>query len=288
MGRVADPSVTDPTGARNVATVASKEVRDAFRNRWFLLDAGAFVVLALGLSSLGLTGGGLAGLAGFGRTAAALVNLVLLIVPLMGLSVGALSIAGERERGTLATLLAQPLTPAEVFAGKWCGLSAALTVTIGVGFGLPGLVIAASGTGESADAYLVLAGLALLLALVGLALGTLISVIARSTAIAIGLAIGCWLTLVFLGDLGILGAGLAMNLSAGQLLLLSLVNPLTAFRVAAILTTGASAETLGPSGLLLTHVLGAWLLPSLVGLLLLWAFLPIVVGYRLFTEGDAL
>ena len=85
---------------QNVATLLQKELRDSLRNRWFVLYTVAFTVLALGLSFLALSGAGVVGFAGFGRTAASLINLVLLIVPLMALTVGAQSLAAERERGT--------------------------------------------------------------------------------------------------------------------------------------------------------------------------------------------
>ena len=70
-------------------TLAQKELRDALRNRWFLLYTVAFAVLALAFSYLALAGAGMVGFAGFGRTAASLINLVLLIMPLMALTIGA-------------------------------------------------------------------------------------------------------------------------------------------------------------------------------------------------------
>ena len=56
-------------------------------------------------------------------------ELVLLVVPLMGLSLGALGLAAERERGTLDYLLAQPVSRAEIFLGKYVGLAAAMLAT---------------------------------------------------------------------------------------------------------------------------------------------------------------
>ena len=82
--------MSDP---RNVAIVAAKELRDAVRNRWFLLYAGIFTVLSVALSFLSSLGAAAYGQVGYGRTAAVLVNLVALIVPLMALNVGAASIA---------------------------------------------------------------------------------------------------------------------------------------------------------------------------------------------------
>lgn len=271
---------------RTVAVIAAKEMRDALHNRWFLLDAGAFLLLALGLSWLGMAADGIDGMAGFGRTSAALVDLVLLIVPLMGLSVGALSMAAERERGTLATLLSQPLTRLELLAGKWCGLAGSLASAVLLGFGVPGVVMALRGSTQDGGGYLGLAGLSLLVGLSALGLGMLVSCAARSTAVATGLSIGIWLVLVFFGDLGLLGAGLAMNLDSGQLLTIALVNPLTDFRVAAITTAGASRDTFGPAGLLLFDRLGGWTVPALAAAMALWGGLPLAVAYRLLGRKD--
>ena len=76
--------------ARTVMLILSKEVREARRNTWFLLFAVIFSGLSLTVSLLGLAGLGSLGVAGFGRTTASLLNLVVLIVPLMGLLFGAL------------------------------------------------------------------------------------------------------------------------------------------------------------------------------------------------------
>ncbi|MFQ5460833.1 MAG: ABC transporter permease, partial [Anaerolineae bacterium] len=148
-----------------VLVIARKEVRDAQRNRWFLLYAAAFAALALGLARLALGTGATAGLAGFGRTAASLVNLVLLTVPLMGLSLGAASLAAEREAGTMATLMAQPVLPGEVLLGKFIGLSASLGAAVAIGFGLAGAVVAYGGGAVGAGTYAALVGLSLLLGL---------------------------------------------------------------------------------------------------------------------------
>ena len=121
---------------RNVFTLAHRELRDALRSRWFILYTLAFAALGLGVSYVSATGAGAAGLAGFGRTSAGLINLVLLVVPLMALSAGAGSIASDRERGMLAYLLAQPVSRTEVLIGKFLGLAAALLASICLGFGV--------------------------------------------------------------------------------------------------------------------------------------------------------
>ncbi|MEZ4637033.1 MAG: hypothetical protein R2856_19120 [Caldilineaceae bacterium] len=73
----------------NILTLANYELAASLRNRWFVLYTLIFALLATALSTLSLSGAGTFGFAGFGRTAASLINLVLLIVPLMGLTIGA-------------------------------------------------------------------------------------------------------------------------------------------------------------------------------------------------------
>src|SRR5262249_31710833 len=136
-----------------MSLVIDKELTEARRSRWFLLLAVVFAGLALALALLGTSALGAMGGAGFGRTTASLLNLVILIVPLMGLLMSALSVAGERESGTLLTVLAQPVLLEEVLLGKFLGLAAALLGAILFGFGLAAIVIARQGGMTQAGSY---------------------------------------------------------------------------------------------------------------------------------------
>src|SRR5688572_11151466 len=98
-----------------VTALSQREIADALRNRWFVAYAGAFVILSVALALLVINSAGYGGISGFGRTSAGLVNLVLFLAPLMGLTLGAQALAGEREQGTLDYLLAQPVSMFEVF-----------------------------------------------------------------------------------------------------------------------------------------------------------------------------
>lgn len=261
----------------NVLILSAKEWRDARRNRWFVLYTGAFAALALALAWLALSGVGSYGFAGFGRTGASLVNLVLLIVPLMGLTLGALSLAGERERGTLLYLLAQPVTGFEVLMGKYLGLALSICATLLLGFGLSGLLIAWQGGGAQIGAYLALVALAFLLALSSLSLGFLVSAATRKASTAVGLALFLWLLLVFFGDLGLMGTALVLRLGIGDLFALALVNPLQVFKMAAILAIRSSLEVLGPAGIYALRTYGSRLMPLLLTLLLAWTIVPLAL-----------
>ena len=272
---------------KTIATLAGYELHASLRNRWFALYAAAFALLAVALSSLSLSGAGMFGFAGFGRTAASLINLVLLIVPLMGLTVGAQSLAGERERGTLAYLLAQPVSRVEVLLGKLLGLGGALLAALLLGFGLSAAVIAWQGGAVESGRYVVLVLLSLLLALASLSLGIFISAWSRSGALAVGLALFVWLLLVFVGDLGLMGTAVAMKLHISTLFNLTLLNPLQVFKIATVNSLRASLEILGPAGIYATRTYGPVLNALLVAVLVGWVALPMAGAYvRVRLEGD--
>lgn len=266
---------------RSVSILAQKELREAWRNRWFLFFAGAFGLVALGLSWLGVQGVGGSSFAGFGRTAASLLNLVVLIVPLMGLILGANAIAGEREKGSLLYLLSQPLEPREVVAGKFLGLSAAVIASVLLGFGLAGLVLAARGTTGQLGAYVAFLAMSALVAMASVALGLLISTLAPRLAVASGVALFAWLVLVLLGDLGLMGTALALHFGARELLVGALLNPLQVFKMAALLHLRGGLEGLGPAGLYALREYGEGLRLLLPALLGLWVVVPLAAAMAL-------
>lgn len=266
----------------NVLILTQKEIKDARRNRWFLLYALAFAGLAIALAWLALAGMGNYGLAGFGRTGASLINLILLIVPLMGLTLGALSLASEREKGTLIYLLAQPISKAELLLGKFIGLALALLAALGLGFGLTGLLIAANSGGTDVRAYLTLVGLTFLLAVASLSLGFLISAAVQRSATAVGIALFLWLLLVFFGDLGVMGTAVVLRLSVNELFALALSNPLQIFKIAAIWNIQNNLELLGPAGVYAMRSYGSNLLWLLIALLLVWTIVPLAITQQLF------
>lgn len=269
-----------------VTTLMQKELRDSLRNRWFILYTIAFTVLALGLSFMALSGAGIVGFAGFGRTAASLVNLVLLVVPLMALTVGAQSLAGEQERGTMGYLLAQPVTRLEVFVGKYLGLALALLAALTLGFGISGLVMAGNGAANPWS-YIQLVGLAFLLALTMLSLGFVISAFTRKAGVAIGIALFVWLAFVFIGDLGMMGTAVAMRLTISELFWLASVNPLQVFKMASVLLINATLDVLGPAGFYALQTYGSAVMALFLGILAAWVIVPLTLAYlRFHKRGD--
>jgi Cu-processing system permease protein len=263
--------------------IGQRELREALRNRWLWFYGAGFAVLALALSYAGLASAGYAGLGGFGRTAASLINALLLFVPLMGLSVGANTLAGDRERGTLLYLLAQPVSRGEVFCGKALGAALALVVALSLGFGLAGLGLASTGGGD-ATAFLLLAANSLLLALASLGLGFLISALTRKSSTASGAALLLWLGLVFVGDLGLAGATLALRPTPAALLTMLLINPLQTYKLSAIYSLRATLDTLGAAGQYALYRFGESLPLLLIGLLVGWIIASFGLAFALFNR----
>jgi Cu-processing system permease protein len=274
--------------ARIIWTLAQKEMGDALRNRWFVLYTLAFIGLSLAFSYLALAGAGMVGFAGFGRTAASLINLVLLIVPLLALTVGAQSLAGEQERKTLAYLLAQPISRADIFLGKYLGLTLSLLASLLLGFGISGVVMALNGTGANQPAvYATLVALAFLLSLTMLSAGFLISALTRRASVAVGIGLFLWLGFVFLGDLGLMGTAITLRLPIESLFWLSLANPLQVFKLAAILNTHSTLDILGPAGIYAMQRYGDKLAYLFLAVLALWGVAPAMAAYlRFASKGD--
>ncbi len=196
-----------------VTTLAQRELSDALRNRWFVAYAVAFVALSVALALLVINSAGYGGVSGFGRTSAAMINLVLFLAPLMGLTLGAQALSSEREQGTMSYLLAQPVSPFEMFIAKFIGLAIAIGAAIVSGFALATLTMTFMDSGGGAGAFLPLTGLTVLLAWASLAIGYLISSFSRRTMSALGVAVVVWLVLVLIGDLGLMGTAVILKLS---------------------------------------------------------------------------
>lgn len=282
--RALPPVARPPRALGTMLAIARRELRDALSSRWFLLYTIAFSVLAVAVSFLSLAGSGSSGFAGFGRTTAGLLNLIMLIVPLLALTAGAGSIAGERERGTLMYLIAQPVTRVEIVLGKFAGLAVAICASLLLGFGLSAAALTWRAGGVGVGAFMVLVGMTCLLGLAMLAIGMLVSALSRRTGIATGLALFVWLALVFLSDLGLMAGSILFKLRVQEVFALAIVNPLQAFKMAVVIQMNASLDVLGPAGMYASLTFGdalRWMLPSVVAI---WCACSVALATILFSR----
>ena len=296
-GRVASDTRTSPlcsfsTAAHpesakpgTVRPLVGKELRDALGNRWLITYALALAVLGCAAAMTGIQSSSGLALQAFGRTTATLMNLCLLLSPLVAVLMGAASIAGERERGTLEHLLAQPITRTGLLVAKHTGLLASLMLATAIGF-LPAGFLIAWNTGPGVlGHYLLFPVIAGLVGAAMAAVGTLVSVSSRSAAQSQGAAIAVWFGLVLLYDLMLMGSLAVSGMGVEFLSAALLANPVDAARVLGVLSLEPDLYLLGPAGAFLAAQFsrgGAALL--LLSALLLWATAPLfaaVIRFRL-------
>lgn len=276
------PPIPERVELRMVTTLAAKELRDALRDRWLWLYSASFAVLATAISSVAVSDTATVGFAGFGRTASSLIALAQLVVPLMGLTIGARSLAGQRERGTLMFLLSHPVSPTEIYLGLFAGNAVAMLAAVSGGFGIAGVVAGIRGTAVDATDLVTIAGLAWLLAIAMIAVGMLVSVFARRSATAMGLALVLWLVFVMFGNLGLMGTSMATHMSESALFFSATANPVEAFRLSAMTALGGSLDVLGPVGTYAVDTFGDGVRWVTAASLVIWAVVPAVLGAVLF------
>lgn len=267
-----------------VAVLIRKELRDAVHNRWFVSYTVGFTVMALGVSYLAQVGTGYSGFAGFGPTAASMINLVLLLVPLMALTLGASSLTLERDRGMLAYMLAQPVNRVEVILAKYLGLAVALLGALSAGFGAAAMLIARQADAQQVGMFLRLVGFSAMLALCMLAVGMMIATFMRRSGAAAGMALLVWLALLLLGDLGLMGSAVLFRMQTPQLFLIAIINPAECFRLSVIGGFDATLDVLGPAGLYASNTFGSQLPALLAAILGAWTLVPLTLAVFRFTR----
>jgi Cu-processing system permease protein len=243
--------------------------------------------LAIAVSGYVLSGG--SGVQDFARTAASLIQLVLLVVPLASIVMGVLALT--HERGAAELLFAQPVPRAAVLAGMLGGLFAALAAAEACGFGAAGIVIFLQAGNEGLASFLLVGLSALVLTAVFLALAAVISVgqTGRRRAGALARALVVWCALALVCDIVVFGlASLLRSGHASRLLIVSaLLNPIDAVRTGALLgVEGTSA--FGPASLALLRFTGGPVATAIVIALSLslWIAVPSLVAMRRLTRID--
>jgi Cu-processing system permease protein len=252
------------------------QARDVARSRWLLAYAGFFVLATDALLRFGNDGA---------RALLSLANVVLFVVPLVGLAFGTTYLHDAREFTEL--LLAQPVRRSQLFAGLSLGLALPLAGALVLGVALPfvwhGLPDA------SARATLaVLLGCGVALTAIFVALAFLIAVRADDKVRALGAAVGVWLGMALVYDalVVVAVATFADHPVERPLLGLMLANPVDLARVLLLLRFDAGA-LMGYTGAVFARAFqgGAGVVVAATALTA-WAAVPAALGLRAFRRKD--
>ena len=270
-----------------VPIIAGKEIRDGFRNRWVVAATVLLAALALTLALLGSTPSGAVKVSPLVVTVVSLSSLTIFIIPLIALLLSYDAIVGEIDRGTMALLLAYPVSRGEVVIGKFLGHVAILAIATTIGYGAAGLallVVSGRIDPESWHAFAAMIGSSIMLGAVFIAIGYVVSASVRERSTAGGIAIGVWLFFVIIYDmalLGILVADQGRILTAGRLNWVLLFNPADAYRLINLAGFSNVAMFSGMAGASAQAQLG---LPVLVAALAGWAVLPLGIATAIFSR----
>lgn len=259
--------------------VAGKEIREGLRNRWVLAATLLLASLALALTFLGSAPTGTVGTHPLDVVIVSLSSLSIFLLPLIALLISHDAIVGEIERGTMLLLLSYPVARWQVVLGKFAGHVAILTFATALGYGAAAVALVLGGHWASAaswTAFLAMMGSSVLLGAAFLAIGYLVSALARDRGTAAGAAIGIWLALVLIYDMALLGVLVADQgrvLTSSMVEALLLLNPTDTYRLFNLggsdgiralsgISAAAQGSALGPISLL--SALAAWTLMPLL------------------------
>lgn len=263
------------------------DVAESLRARWFIVYALVFGGLVALLFGFGLAESRVLGFTGLSRLLVTFIQLSMAILPVFVLISTVRSLAGDREAGVLEYMLSLPVSLGAWYWGRFIGRFA--VVFLPVFIAMAGAVVYGAAIGASVPwaQFLLYAALLISLAICFLGLGFMISSFARGVDVAQGLAFLIWLTLVLFLDLILLGLLIKGQANIGLVVGVALLNPLQAFRAAAMMLFDPELVMLGPSAFVILDTFGyngylAWALlyPLLLGLVFG------TVGYLAFKSRD--
>jgi len=239
-----------------ILVIGGDEFRRALESRWLFGFTALLAALVLGLSFFGLAQSREVGFQGFARVTLSLMNLVLFVVPLVGLTLGVTSLTGGGA--TLPLLLAQPVGRGEVLLGKFVGLAAALTVAQAVGFGAGGALVAFQAGADQVRGFVALTGLSIALGWLTVSTSLAIATVWPDRLKAMSAALLLWLLMVVAYDLVVLGATTMLQGLPLQTVLFPalLLNPVDLARVLTTLAVGSGA-LFGPTSAVLMRSFGS-------------------------------
>jgi Cu-processing system permease protein len=270
-----------------VITIARQELVINIRNRWTTIFALVFGGLALAISYFGMLTAGAIGFQSFARTSASLLNLVLYIIPLVALTMGALSFTSEKSLSEM--LFAQPVTRTEILVGKLAGLFASMLVATLAGFGLAGAIIAIkTGTG-GALRYQAFVVMSLALALVFLTISAFVASVCQRKTKAFGAALFLWFFFALFYDLMAIGVTFLLKERTANVFIFSSLmgNPVDLARVACLMILDGK-EVFGAAGAALVKFTGGVgaSFALLIGGLIFWMIVPFLLARHALKRQD--
>jgi Cu-processing system permease protein len=230
-------------------------------------------------------------LGGMEDTVGTIMTISVLLIPIIGIMLGYSTIAGEAENGSLYVVLSYPVRRSEVLLGKFIGLGFVIVVSCIVGFGVGGLIIAATVGTASSLGFLVFIALTILIGLLYLALTIMSSAYCKRkvTALAAGILIFFWAMIygmiimgIYLATGGNPGDFFSGNLDYPDWLWKSIfISPGDMYQMSVMQAFGIN-QLFGFT----VETPGYMTLELLIGVMLLWTIIPMILAYIFLKRRD--
>ena len=260
------------------------ELSAARKARLAIVFSLGFAAAAVIVALIGLSAGGVLAVQGFARTTISLMQMVIWVVPLLGLLVGTSAGAESLE---LEFLVSLPVRRTHIILARWTAWMAILGGGLTAGLGIAGVFIGVSAGTSDAWRYRRLIAISNLLLAACLAIGLMLGLLARTRLRAVAFAVTAWVVLVIGIDL--VAIGVLALLPKGQagwgLTALLIANPVDSARVLGLALLQADIVS-GPTGSAIRKVLGIGGVWALAAGLMLWVAVPLLVASRKFLRQD--
>lgn len=270
-------------------STARMDIVEQLRARWFVVYALIFGGLVAALFAFGLAESRVLGFTGLSRLLVTYIQLSMGILPVFVIITTVRSLAGDREAGVLEYMLSLPVSLAGWYWGRFLGRFVVVFTPVMLAMLSAALYGAYKGAGIPWREIAIYTALLAALAICFLGIGFLISSLARGTDVAQGAAFLIWLALLLFLDLILLGLMIRSQVPVGTVVAIALLNPLQAFRAAAMMIFDPQLVMLGPSAFIILDTFGyvgyfcwAILYPAILGLALG------IAGFEIFRRRDLL
>lgn len=193
----------------NTFTVALKEFSDIVKGRRFIVLVIVFgLLLTVAIASVYLTVmqniniPGIAMPRGFlGRAAYTLIAMMSYFAPIIGLALGFDAISGEKEKGTLKIVLAQPVYRDIVINGKFLAalLATSLAILVASIMNISGVVfiLGVTPTGEEVTRLVLFIAFSILFAMTYYSIAVLLSTVSKRTTQSMIIGVVLWAIFTF-------------------------------------------------------------------------------------------
>lgn len=258
-------------------TILKYQWKDLFRGKWIIGYGLIYLLIADAMIRFGGTGT---------KAMLSISNIMLLLIPLVGMIYGALYLYQSREFTEL--LLAQPLDRPTLFWGLFGGLAAPLALAYTAGIGIPMLYSGMILTANLQSVFLILL-LGNVLTLLFTGLGFWLGLKFFDDRIkGLGFALVSWLFLAVIYDgLVLLAIFLLGDYPIEEpMLAMAMLNPIDLARITVLLEFDISA-LMGYTGAVFNRFFGSMLGITVAGgCLALWLGIPLWRGKSLFNKKD--